>query len=324
MVERTSEVNIYRKAYERQNSVLLGAAGLIFSAVCIVAICIVGMKGSAYGRSRGQIKADGTKVIVTQELLDYLGTLKTVRSAAPVIELQGTVEIENYIYTGTITGIDIKNYPFEYASAGELSESSLIQMVFGSQIPKDFQKKDGGKVSDAERETLLQKLSEGELRLQIDGMGSSVSRNYGMGGSASGNSGSGNSGSSDTGNADAGAGGSQNDLAGSGQAALMAGILKQTGESQDSRIYVDITEIQRFCRMMREEDTPHSLVIGLYHKKDAAEVLNILNGIGFKGEDPYRSRIEEQGEADKNLRIYFGMSGLLLLFSGLYLKKVMW
>ena len=76
MVERTSDINIYRKAYERQNSVLLGAAGLIFSAVCIVAICIVGMKGSAYGRSRGQIKADGTKVIVTQELLDYLGTLK--------------------------------------------------------------------------------------------------------------------------------------------------------------------------------------------------------------------------------------------------------
>lgn len=282
MVERTSDINIYRKAYERQNSVLLGAAGLIFSVVCIVAICIVGMKGSAYGRSRGQIKADGTKVIVTQELLDYLGTLKTVRSAAPVIELQGTVEIENYIYTGTITGIDIKNYPFEYASAGELSESSLIQMVFGSQIPKEFQKKDGGKVSDAERETLLQKLSEGELRLQIDGMGDP------------------------------------------GQAALMAGILKQTGESQDSRIYVDITEIQRFCRMMGEEDTPHSLVIGLYHKKDAAEVLNTLNGIGFKGEDPYRSRIEDQGEADKNLRIYFGMSGLLLLFSGLYLKKVMW
>lgn len=282
MVERTSEINIYRKAYERQNSVLLGVAGLIFSVVCIVAICIVGMKGSAYGRSRGQIKADGAKVIVTQELLDYLGTLKTVRSAAPVIELQGTVEIENYVYTGTITGIDIKNYPFEYASAGELSESSLIQMVFGSQIPKEFQKKDGGKVSDAERETLLQKLSEGELRLQIDGMGDP------------------------------------------GQAALMAGILKQTGESQDSRIYVDITEIQRFCRMMREEDTPHSLVIGLYHKKDAAEVLNTLSGMGFKGEDPYRSRIEEQGEADKNLRIYFGMSGLLLLFSGLYLKKVMW
>ena len=76
--------------------------------------------------------------------------------------------------------------------------------------------------------------------------------------------------------------------------------------------------------MMGEEDTPHSLVIGLNHKKDASEVLNTLNGIGFKGEDPYRSKLEDQGEAEKDLRIYFGMSGLLLLFSGLYLKKVVW
>ncbi|WP_148410198.1 hypothetical protein [Murimonas intestini] len=297
MLERTSEINIYRKAYERQNSALLGAAGMIFSAVCIVVICITGIQGSAYGRSRGQIKADGTKTVVTQELLDYLGTLKTVRSAAPVIELQGSIEIENYIYTGTITGIDIKNYPFEYAAAGRMSGSSFIQMVFGSQVPKEFQKKDGGKVSDAERETLLQKLSEGEMKLQI---GEAYSADGSMGTAA-------------------GAEDAQNV-----QSAVMSGILRQTGDSQDNRIYVDITQIQRFCRMMGEEDTPKSLVIGLYHKKDAAEVLNTLNGIGFKGENPYRGRIEEQGETDKNLRIYFGMSGLLLLFSGLYLKKVVW
>lgn len=296
MEERISEANIYRKAYERQNPLLLGAAGVMVSAVCIVAVCIIGFQASAFGRSRGQIKVHSEKAGVTQELLDYLGTLDSVRAAAPVIELEGSLKMGDYTYSGTITGIDLSAYPFEYAASGQEAGSSITGLVLGGQVPYGFEKTDGGKIGDSQRQILIQKLVEEPLVLDIRGAyvdqtGSKTQKT--------------------------------DQEESQGQEAVVEGILKLTGDQTDKNLYMDYYQAGKICRMMGESDAPGGLLIELYHKKDAGDILKVLGDIGFQGENPYKAELEEQTDLEKNLRIYFGMAGLLLLFSGLYMKRIL-
>ena len=333
MKNEKKKVNIYRRIYEKQNVVFLGGSAFLTALIFLTAVCIMGAGSTRAKRTAGQFLTDGGKMKVTQELLDYLAAMPEIKSATPLIELPASLKLNRYSWNGSILGVDFRSHEFDLLSESGITGGNAIQLVFGNKIAEEFIDEEGEKINESKVPVFLQKLKEQQIELRMDGEQPGEESDPAAGqGAAAAAPGTGNMaetaapGTGSIAETAAPGTGSMAETAApeTGIMAETVGFLKAVGEESDRHIYMDLTKVRQILRSQGNDDTYHKLLIEVWHRKDAAKVQSALEKTGFTGVNPYKAEMSDLEGAEKQLRIYFCLSMLLLLFSGLYIKNLIW
>lgn len=238
---------------------------------------------------------------ITQEVLDYLGSMPQVRQATALLEIPADMRMGEYAWSGTMWGVDFAGADFAMAEGNMQEEgSNLLRLVLGSQIPGGFVRSDGAEMEEQEKRNLEQRLMEEEILVSAQEE------------------------SMDPG-AESTSGGEEQTSAGKpAEHARFSGLLRKTDGVLDQAVLIPLSNALRMRRKQGMEAVPHGLLIEMKHMQDTKTVVEALQKIGIQAENPYEASLEDLDAREQNLRIYFCMSLLLLIFSALYVKNLVW